>query len=74
MFSRCSGQDSLSASASAMTFPDRVIARFTSPALAEPACSTTACAPIASPERSALVSAVSDLRRSERSEDAVLMR
>ena len=74
MFSRCSGQASLSASASAMTFPARVIARSTSPALAEPACSTTACAPIPSPERSDVVSAASDLRRIERSADAVLSR
>ena len=59
MFSRCSGQPSLSDSASAISFPARLIAGFTVPVFAEPAWSTTACAPSASPARS---DAMSDVR------------
>ena len=52
VFSRCSAQRSLSASASRMTSPARSIAGATSPVFAEPGCSTTARAPSASPARS----------------------
>ena len=50
-----------------MTFPARLIAGATSPAFAEPACSTTPRAPSASPARSATISARSDLSRISRS-------
>src|SRR5215213_10885057 len=74
VFSRWSGQDSLDSSASRMAFPARLIAAPTWPAKADPACRTTACAPIASPDSNALVREANDFLRSERSVEAQLMR
>ena len=74
VFSRCSGHFSESSSAARITFPARAIARLTSPASAEPACSTTPPTPSAAPERSAIVSALSDLRRIVGSREAQLIR
>ncbi len=63
VFSRCSGHDSLSASASPKISPARAIAGSTGPLSAEPGCSTTPAAPIASPIRSEWISDVSDFAR-----------
>ena len=74
VFSRCSGQPSDSASASAMTSPARAIAGATSPVSAEPGCSTTACAPSAAPARSELVSDASVFARMSGSVEAQFSR
>ena len=50
--SRCSGQRSVCASASAITGPARPIASLTSPCLADPGCRTTPAAPMPLPTRS----------------------
>jgi hypothetical protein len=74
VFSRCSGQRSDSASASAMTSPARVIASPTSPVFADPGCSTTATASSSAPARSELMSDVSVFSRISGSSDAQLSR
>ena len=63
VFSRCSSQPSLSASAAAIVLPARAIASPTWPCFAEPGCSTTPAAPIACPTRNECVSDASDLAR-----------
>ena len=74
VFSRCSGQVSLSASACAMTLPARLIAGATLPASALPGCRTTACAPSASPARSEAISEARVLARISLSVVAALSR
>jgi len=74
VFSRCSSQPSLSASASPIAAPARAIASPTSPDFAEPGCSTTPAAPIACPTRSEFVSDASDFARMSGSSLAQLTR
>ncbi len=72
--SKWSGHLSVSASASLMTLPARLIALGTSPVFAEPACSTTPTAPMPLPTRSDWVSDASDFLRISLSAVAQLIR
>ena len=72
--SRCSGQRSVSDSASLITLPARLIALPTSPCLADPGCRTTPAAPIPSPTRSDWISEARDLSRISASSEAQLSR
>ena len=74
VFSRCSAQPSLSASASRIVAPARAIASPTSPVFAEPGCSTTPLAPIGAPTRSEWISECSVLARMSGSSLAQLSR
>src|SRR5580704_7620248 len=69
-----SGHLSVSARASLMTLPARLIALGTSPVFAEPGCRTTPTAPIPAPTRNDWRSEVSDFSRISRSSVAELMR
>ena len=74
VFSNRTGQDSLSASASRTSAPDRATASSSGSFLREPAWRTTPSAPIASPSRSAWVSEASDFSLISGSGLAVLIR